>query len=152
MRIRTIASTFLRLYWRIFKPRTYGVKGLVWHPDESGRVLLVRHAYGATHEWNLPGGGYRPRRELAEQALRRELKEELALECDDVAVLGEHRTNYEGKQDAVSIFLCRPRTSDINPNREILEFAWVPLAELAGNKQYYRVVRRAAELYLSSNA
>lgn len=34
------------VYWRIAKPTTYGVKALIVHPVDAGRVLLVRHSYG----------------------------------------------------------------------------------------------------------
>jgi ADP-ribose pyrophosphatase YjhB (NUDIX family) len=44
----------------------------------SGRVLLVRHTYGAREVWYLPGGGAR-RSETAADAAAREISEELGL-------------------------------------------------------------------------
>lgn len=45
--------------------------------EGSGRILLVRHAYGARN-WELPGGGGK-RGESALQTLTREVKEETGL-------------------------------------------------------------------------
>jgi 8-oxo-dGTP pyrophosphatase MutT (NUDIX family) len=44
----------------------------------SGRVLLVRHTYGARETWYLPGGGVR-RSETPADAAAREISEELGL-------------------------------------------------------------------------
>lgn len=38
-----VARPVLRLYWRLRRPLTAGVRGLVF--DEKGHVLLVRHTY-----------------------------------------------------------------------------------------------------------
>lgn len=57
-----------RLYWRLFQPRTLGVKCLVLR---AGRVLLVRTTYD--RYWALPGGGVN-RGESFADAARRELR------------------------------------------------------------------------------
>jgi 8-oxo-dGTP pyrophosphatase MutT (NUDIX family) len=52
------------------------IKGLVF--DGAGRVLLVREATGG---WDLPGGRIE-HGETFHEALRRECREEMALECE----------------------------------------------------------------------
>lgn len=61
-----------RIYWRLTKPRTIGVRAVLLDSDD--RVALVRHTY--TDQWYLPGGGVK-KGESMEAALRRELEEEL---------------------------------------------------------------------------
>ena len=50
--VATFINRSLRLYWRISKPVTFGVRAIVTGPD--GRILLVKHTYDKY--WYLPGG------------------------------------------------------------------------------------------------
>ncbi len=70
----TLAYTAFRLLTRISGKRGAGVKALVVTPDR--RIVLVRHSY--MPGWHFPGGGMK-RRETAEQAILRELSEEIGL-------------------------------------------------------------------------
>lgn len=97
-----IADRLRRIVWRIFGPRTVGVRGLV--ADGEGRVLLVRHSYG-TPAWHLPGGGVKRREGLAD-ALRRELREEAGIEVTGpVRLLGTYTNLRQGKSDHISVFV-----------------------------------------------
>jgi ADP-ribose pyrophosphatase YjhB (NUDIX family) len=92
-----------RLYWRVRKPRTLGVRALVL--DEKDRVALVRHTY--TDQWYLPGGGVK-KGESFEAALHRELKEEVALSDARIErVLGVYHSRHEAKDDHIVIFAVR---------------------------------------------
>jgi ADP-ribose pyrophosphatase YjhB (NUDIX family) len=53
----------------------------------DGRVVFVRHTYGDRRSWELPGGNLR-RREQPAVAVRREMREELALEVEGLRLLG----------------------------------------------------------------
>jgi ADP-ribose pyrophosphatase YjhB (NUDIX family) len=97
-----IAARVRGLVWRIFGPRTIGVRGLV--VDGEGRVLLVRHSYGPP-TWHLPGGGVK-RRESLEHALRRELREETGvIVTGPLRLLGSYSSLIEGKSDHISVFI-----------------------------------------------
>lgn len=54
-----------------------GVKCVLTHGEE---VLLVRHTYGGSKVWQLPGGGARKGEDTLEVA-RREMREELGVEA-----------------------------------------------------------------------
>ncbi|HEX7782831.1 MAG TPA: NUDIX domain-containing protein [Sphingobium sp.] len=120
-----------RLYYRVRRPRTLGVRAIVL--DAADRIALVRHTY--LDQWYLPGGGVK-KGESFETALRRELKEEVAL--TDVAVeriLGVYHSRKEGKDDHVVIFIVRIDTSraaqlEKADLMEIAEARWFPLDTL----------------------
>jgi ADP-ribose pyrophosphatase YjhB (NUDIX family) len=118
-----IAGRAMRLYWRVVRPRTFGVRAVLLDP--AGRIALVRHHYVAG--WYLPGGGV-DKRESAEDAVRRELREEVGLA--DVAitgVLGVYHNRAEAKDDHVIVFVARVDDAAglvaADP-REIAEAAW----------------------------
>ena len=85
--------------------------------DTEGRVLLVRHTY--TDGWYLPGGGV-DRRESPEEALRRELAEELRITDPPPLVrFGEYLNTREYKRDTIVIFTVGGFAGGLSPNREI---------------------------------
>jgi ADP-ribose pyrophosphatase YjhB (NUDIX family) len=89
------------LAWRAFGPTTVGVKAIVTTPDD--RVLLVQPRY---HQgWSLPGGGVH-RGECVEQAISRELAEEVGLAVDAEAcrLLGVLSNLAEHKNDYIAVF------------------------------------------------
>ena len=120
-----LISRAARLYWRVRKPRTLGVRAVVL--DENDRVALVRHTY--TDQWYLPGGGVK-KGESFETALHRELKEEVALSNARIErVLGVYHSRRDSKDDHIVIFAVRVADSaaqDLRPAdlMEIEEVRW----------------------------
>ncbi len=97
-----VADRVRRVVWRVFGPRTVGIRGLV--ADKQGQVLLVRHSYGAP-TWHLPGGGVK-RRESLLAALERELREEVGVVVTGpVRLLGVYSNLSEGKSDHVTVMV-----------------------------------------------
>ena len=148
--IRKWFFSLAKVYWRIFRPKTFGVKGIVPHPDDDRQVLLIRNTYGDLTLWNLPGGGYRPKREAPESAIEREIREELSLAPHKTERLGEYRTDAEGKRDTVTLFLCRMTSDRPDGNSEIAEVRWVSLDDLNRLRNIARVALRGIELYRQS--
>ena len=93
-----------RLVWRVVRPRTRGVKVMVF--NEAGALLLVRHSYGNTALFMLPGGGIRPF-EAPDAAAVREIREELGCALDGLAFVSRHASSQEGKRDTVHLYRAR---------------------------------------------
>jgi 8-oxo-dGTP pyrophosphatase MutT (NUDIX family) len=100
-----------RLYWRVRRPTTLGVRCLV---VRGGDVLLVRHTYAPW--WYLPGGGVR-RGESFVAAARREVLEETGLRVDGLRPLGVYLNRREGKIDHVVVFLADAPESAPQPDQ-----------------------------------
>lgn len=64
----------LKLGWLMRRPRTYGAHALALTPERKIVLVKLRYAPG----WRLPGGGRRPN-EPADQAVVRELREEIGM-------------------------------------------------------------------------
>lgn len=77
-RMLRLALTFghglLRASWFVRRPRTYGAHALALTHDRQVILVKLRYAHG----WRLPGGG-RTADEPAEQAVLRELREEIGM-------------------------------------------------------------------------
>lgn len=113
----------MRLYARVRRPRTFGVRALL--VDPSGRIALVRHHY--VGGWYLPGGGV-DKGESAEVAIRRELVEEVGLTAVAISgVLGVYHSRAEAKDDHVIVFtvdVADPAGLTAADPREIAEARW----------------------------
>lgn len=117
-----IARSVIRLYWRVRRPITAGVRALVW--DDQGRVLLVRHTY--MPGWFLPGGGVE-RGETMAEALVRELHEEVGLTVQGPGrLIGLFANFREFKSDHVALYevlqFALPPRPQWRRNIEIAEF------------------------------
>ena len=124
-RTRYTAGTMIQVLYKVrrralalLRWRTRGVKVAAF--DAGGRVLLVRHGYGRSDLWMLPGGGLH-RRERAEAGAVRELAEETGCGLAGAAVLARVEARAEGRRDTV--WLVRGRTDDApQPDgREVIE-------------------------------
>src|SRR5262249_52561490 len=124
----------LKLYWFLVRPKTFGVQCVIQHGDT---ILLVRNTYGR-RQWSFPGGSI-ARGETAEEAIRREVCEEVGLHLDRLQHLGAFNATTNYKRDHVAVFagFSPDRRVTIDPV-EILEAEWFqlqglpPLAPSAG--------------------
>ncbi len=97
--------------------------------DEEGRVLLLKHVFRTGSGWGLPGG-FLSAGEQPEEAVRRELREEIDLEIDRLE-LAFVRTLKRARQVEI-IFRCRP-VGRANPQSlEIKSAEWFPTDGLPG--------------------
>lgn len=106
---------------------TRGVKVMVFDPD--GRLLLVRNSCGRSDLFVLPGGGIGWRETPIDAAVR-EVAEEVGCRLIDLAPVGVHRANAEGKRDTVHLFRGSTRDAIHIDPREIAEARFVALSDL----------------------
>jgi ADP-ribose pyrophosphatase YjhB (NUDIX family) len=88
--------------------------------DESGRLLLIRNSYGATHLFVLPGGGVRAW-EKPDQAALREIREELGCSVTHLVHRSTHFSASEGKRDTIYLFEARLVGEPETDGFEVLE-------------------------------
>lgn len=126
--IYKITHPFVRLYWEIFKPKTYGARAILLN---EANILLVKNIN--VNHWSLPGGKI-DKGETPEECLLRELKEELSLSIEKIdCKLGEYISNNEGKRDTVYIFVAKLLSSTFQKQWELEDAQWFPLSNLPDN-------------------
>ncbi|GAA2205712.1 NUDIX domain-containing protein [Nonomuraea monospora] len=114
------------------------VSGFVF--DDAGRLLMARH--GDVGLWAAPGGGVDPD-ERPEDAVVRELKEELGIDVEVRGLIGayggpEFRTRYPNGHEVayvINAYACAlaPGSGVPEPDGvEINDFRWVSEQELPG--------------------
>jgi 8-oxo-dGTP pyrophosphatase MutT (NUDIX family) len=121
-----VADKLRRAWWFVARPRSIGVLGLVL--DDERRILLVEQTY--RDGWYLPGGGVH-RKEGLDEALRRELREEVGIEPTETPRLHGVYWNFaESKSDYVAVFVVERWQRRPAKSREIASDAFFPPGEL----------------------
>lgn len=121
--------------------------------DEDDNILLGRrNRQPYLGKLNLPGGFIDPG-ESAEEAIARELHEELDLNAEDFGTLtyaGSRTDSYptEGadRQLLVMVMIGRLDHQEFEPNKEVSEYVWQKISELSADdftseREYNHVVR-----------
>lgn len=89
--------------------------------DSRHRVLLLHHRFRPGGGWGIPGGFIHPR-EQPEEAVRRELREEVGLEIED-SIITFIRTLQKYRQVEI-IFRCVPKGIPLPQSSEINRAEW----------------------------
>ena len=105
--------------------------------DDQQRVLLLHHRFRGGSGWGIPGGFLNPR-ESPEEALRRELREEINLELDNVEIAFTHR--LQAYQQIEIVFRATPRNAVQICSAEISRAEWFALYRRCARSR-----RRAAD-------
>ena len=95
--------------------------------NENNRVLLLKHRFRSGSSWGIPGG-FIEAGEQPEEALRRELREEVGLEIEDVWLFST-RTFRTVKQLEI-LFRARAKGGVSPQSIEISKAEWFSLDEL----------------------
>jgi len=89
--------------------------------DRAGRVLLLQHRFRAGSGWGIPGG-FLKFGEQPEDALRRELREEIALEIRELRIAFVRSLQRYNQVEI--IFCCSTENQPHLQNHEISQAAW----------------------------
>lgn len=110
-----IVQRLRRFYWWLVRPVTRGVRAIV--VNQNGEIFLVTHTY--QEGWFLPGGK-NGKRESDENALRRELYDELGIQITSTPRrLGEYKNTYEYKKDTVVVFVVNSFSQETRRHFEV---------------------------------
>jgi ADP-ribose pyrophosphatase YjhB (NUDIX family) len=91
--------------------------------DERGRILLGRRAFDpGSGLWDLPGG-FMHEDEHPLEALRREVREETALEIEPLDFLGFWLEPYDGRIVLCLVWIARA-SGDARPGDDLVELRW----------------------------
>ncbi len=117
---------FRKIYWFVFRPKTYGVKALIEH---NGKFLIIRNSYGHKY-WTFPGGSKR-KDETPEAGAKREVREEVGILLENLVSLGTYFSRRQHKRDTVYCFYSKV-DSDLFKidNNEVEEGKWFLLEEI----------------------
>jgi ADP-ribose pyrophosphatase YjhB (NUDIX family) len=110
--------------------------------DDQQRILLLEHVFRPDSSWGIPGGFVNDR-EQPEEAVRRELREEVGLELADVEFLFARTL---GKPRQLEIyFRARARNAAQPSSFEIKSSDWFALDNLPGelSLDQRRLIQRA---------
>ena len=113
--------------------------------DEEGRILLLEHEFRPDSRWGIPGG-FLNKGEQPEEAMRRELREEVAVEVDDVQFLFA-RTLARPRQVEI-YFACTTKGKPTPSSFEIRKAGWFAPDELPDDlsRDQRRMIKRAIDV------
>ena len=127
---------------RTLRWQTRGVKVMIFNP--AGELLLIRNSYGPRRrEFVLPGGGIK-RSETPEAAALREVREEVGVEAELLALRATYFSAAEGKRDTIHLFTAHSGATPEADGLEVEEARFFALDRLPDNVSA-ATMRRIAE-------
>ena len=138
---RRVPGKLRRWTMRLSHPRFAVTAGAVI-TDNQGRVLLLKHRFRPGIGWGMPGG-FLQEGEQPDQALRRELREEVGLEVEKLELLITRA--FKVSRQVEIVFTARAIGDTNQLNYEIQKAGWFYLNELPRElpKDQAQIIKRA---------
>ena len=138
---RRVPGKLRRWTMRLSHPRFAVTAGAVIL-DNAGRVLLLKHRFRPGTGWGMPGG-FMQEGEQPEEALRRELREEVGLEVEKLELLTTRAFKVPRQVEIVFTAQAIGDTNELN--YEIQKAAWFFPDELHQElpKDQAQIIKRA---------
>lgn len=95
--------------------------------NDNREVLLLKHRFRPGSGWGLPGG-FLKADEQPEDALRRELREEIRLEIKELEIFGTR--SFKKPQQIEIVFICRTNDEPSPQSMEIEIAQWFKVESL----------------------
>lgn len=113
--------------------------------DSKGEILLGRRANDPFKgTWDIPGG-FIEAGETAENALYRELNEELGVQIDSHEYLGSYTDVYESRATLAFFYLVRLKPGGITAADDVTEIKWFSLNQLPPDIKFPSIYQALAE-------
>lgn len=134
----------VKIYWKIFKPETFGVKVIV---ENKSKFIWIKSDYGY-RSISFPGGKI-DKGETPEQAARRETKEEVGIDLIELKLVGSLLSTQEGKKDNIYIFHGKTISNKIEiDDFEIAEADWFTKENLPA---FSPLSRKIWDIFITQN-
>ena len=128
----------LSMYWYTCRAKTRGATCIILHHDH---ILLVRHTYGSQN-WGLPGGRLK-RNETPEEAIKREIHEEVGIRLHQVNLHGHVFYTGAYRRDTIWVFSATVPTREYAlEGYEIAQAQW-----FAGSERRLAKIVLVAQFY-----
>jgi 8-oxo-dGTP diphosphatase len=151
-----VLQKLISRFWRALPPRirrwsmrvtqtrfTVTAGALIF--NDNGQVLLLKHRFRAGSGWGIPGG-FLEAGEQPEQALRRELREEIGLELEQVEIFTTR--SFRKPQQVEILFRCRANAKVQPQAMEVERAEWFsPQSLPAGLPNDQRLLIERATAY-----
>jgi mutator protein MutT len=113
--------------------------------NDAGQVLLLKHRFRAGSGWGIPGG-FLEAGEQPEQAVRRELREEVALEVEQIEIFTSR--SFKKPRQVEILFRCRANARVQPQTMEVERAEWFsPQSLPSGLPKDQRVLIERATAY-----
>lgn len=118
--------------------------------NDAGEVLLLKHRFRMGNGWGIPGGFLEPG-EQPEEALRRELREEVGLEVERVELISTR--SFKKPRQVEILFRCRANAEVKSQTIEVERAGWFSVESLpAGLSRDQRLLIEGAQLHSADGA